>query len=333
MFSDLPKFHQRQYLSHLQPLDDGHDSDLAVTAIFLSVPLVALLYAVLSFSVALGAYCIQNSEIHGKLLLVVLFGLAGLTGVVTLVFFWHVWRGPRTVQISDEDIDVEMAYGWKTIFQRKMKRGRKGVGKAVQGVGHRLSRVGAVIADGKHAPLDVEIPRIQTPSKAVKRPRRTPWPIHARNRPTIIPFQWVSPSANVTTPNSMPHSINDERNSFLLPTSYQMAYCLPQYVLYTNSYSLLIFTSTDLKVYKKYTLCIPNDQLGLTHGFGTNGWILTPVLAIGHHVPQNHAWWASTVFLYRVTDLHSATYSQGIKHVILDDLRLWFGIEKFVMNM
>ncbi|TCD65964.1 hypothetical protein EIP91_001956 [Steccherinum ochraceum] len=113
------------YLSHIQPLDDGGDSDLAITACFLSIPLVALLYAVLSFSVAIAAYCIQNNDVHGKILLVVVLGILGIAGLVTLLFFWHVWRGPRDVEISAEQTEDVLGYGWKS--RAKGLRERAGI--------------------------------------------------------------------------------------------------------------------------------------------------------------------------------------------------------------
>ena len=123
---------QSAYLSHIQPLDDGRDSDLAVTACFLSMPLVSLLYAVLSFSAAITAFCIQNNDVHGKILLTVILGILGVAGLMTLLFFWHVWRGPRKEEISEEDTGDVLAYGWKVKVKNaggKVKRAFRTISK------------------------------------------------------------------------------------------------------------------------------------------------------------------------------------------------------------
>ena len=101
-------------MSHGGPASP-HDSDLALTACFLAIPLVSLLYAVLSFSVALGAFCIQSSgNMHGRILLSVVLGVLGTAGISTLLFFWHTWRGPRTEEVSAEDSRDVVDYGWTT---------------------------------------------------------------------------------------------------------------------------------------------------------------------------------------------------------------------------
>lgn len=111
-----------KYLLRMHTFNDGQDSDLAMTACFLSFPLVSLLYAVLTFSVALGAFCIQNSDVHSRVLLGILLGLLALSGLVTLLYFWHVWRGPRTAEISDADEDEMAEYGWRTIWKNLRRR-------------------------------------------------------------------------------------------------------------------------------------------------------------------------------------------------------------------
>ncbi|KAI0782564.1 hypothetical protein C8Q75DRAFT_737530 [Abortiporus biennis] len=100
-------------------LNDGHDTDLAITACFLAIPLVALLYAVLSFTVALGAFSVQSSDVHGKVLLSVIIGVLVSIGIVTVLFFWHTWRGPRLDEVSDEDGEEMERYGWKESLRRK----------------------------------------------------------------------------------------------------------------------------------------------------------------------------------------------------------------------
>ena len=88
-----------------------HDADLVITACFLSVPVVALLYSLLCFAVALGVFCVQSSDAHGKIILMVTFAVACSVGLSTLAFFWHTWRGPPSVQVSDDD-GFELYMGW-----------------------------------------------------------------------------------------------------------------------------------------------------------------------------------------------------------------------------
>ena len=63
--------------------------------------------------IAITAFCIQNNDVHGKILLIVVLGILGVAGLMTLLFFWHVWRGPRKEEVSEEDVDDVLAYGWK----------------------------------------------------------------------------------------------------------------------------------------------------------------------------------------------------------------------------
>ena len=108
-----------------------HDFDLAVTACVLAVPLVALFYAVLAFAVALGAFCIESttSDIHARVLLSVVLGILGTSGLATLLFFWNAWRGPRTAEVSEEDSRDVFDYGWrsraKTLADGVMSRIRR----------------------------------------------------------------------------------------------------------------------------------------------------------------------------------------------------------------
>ena len=131
-------------MSHFQLKDESsRDADLAITACFLSIPLVSLLYAVLSFSIALGAFCVQNTETHGRILLAVVLGILGTAGLGTLLFFWHVWRGPRTEEVEDENVMDVMGYGWRTKVRGGARKVREAVSRqlsTVASMGQRLRR-------------------------------------------------------------------------------------------------------------------------------------------------------------------------------------------------
>lgn len=137
-------------MSHFQTKDEGsRDADLAITACFLSIPLVSLLYALLSFSIALGAFCIQNTETHGRILLAVVLGILGTAGFSTLLFFWHVWRGPRTEEVEDEDVMDVLGYGWRTKAQKvaeKTKDVVRGQLRAIAATRQRFVKKGKQVA-------------------------------------------------------------------------------------------------------------------------------------------------------------------------------------------
>lgn len=90
----------KQYLHHVRIL--GEDLDLTVTACFLSVPLVSLLWSVICFTVALGSYCIQHAGSGGMRLLATIMSIAGICACATLVFFWQIWNSPRHREIEEE---------------------------------------------------------------------------------------------------------------------------------------------------------------------------------------------------------------------------------------
>lgn len=76
----------------------------------------------LSFALALAAFCVQSTDVHGRVLLLVTLGIAVITGLGTLLFFWHVWRGPRTHEVSEQSTDEVLSYGWVSIARGKLGR-------------------------------------------------------------------------------------------------------------------------------------------------------------------------------------------------------------------
>ncbi|CCL99557.1 uncharacterized protein FIBRA_01575 [Fibroporia radiculosa] len=116
------------YLTHASRL--GREVDLAVMACFLALPVSSLLWAIIAFAVALGAFCIQNTDIQGKILLSVSLGLLGLLCMATLFFFWHIWRGPRREELSEEDAGEIISRGWKAAFKRQGREIRMIFGKS-----------------------------------------------------------------------------------------------------------------------------------------------------------------------------------------------------------
>ncbi|OAX37450.1 hypothetical protein K503DRAFT_866861 [Rhizopogon vinicolor AM-OR11-026] len=92
------------YLYHVRRL--GEHVDLTITACFLSLPVVSLLWSVLCFTIAIASFCVQGTNMTGEILLVTLLGLLGFFASVTLLFFWHIWRSPRRNEI-EEDFNMD----------------------------------------------------------------------------------------------------------------------------------------------------------------------------------------------------------------------------------
>jgi len=95
---------QDSYLYHVRRL--GEHVDLTITACFLALPVVSLLWSVLCFTIAIAAFCIQGTDMTSEILLVTLLGLLGFFASVTLLFFWHIWRSPRRNEI-EEDFNLD----------------------------------------------------------------------------------------------------------------------------------------------------------------------------------------------------------------------------------
>lgn len=84
-------------MSHVRESDDNvrDPSDLLITASFLSIPIASLLWAVLAFTVAVSALCVQGTNKVGMVLLPTVLGVLCLIGSMTLIFFWRSWGGSR----------------------------------------------------------------------------------------------------------------------------------------------------------------------------------------------------------------------------------------------
>lgn len=89
----------------------------------------------LSFALALAAFCVQNTTLRGRVLLAVVLGVVGAAGGGTLLFFWHAWRGPRTEEVGAEDVMQDLAYGWGSKARSAMERTENAVREAVEVLG------------------------------------------------------------------------------------------------------------------------------------------------------------------------------------------------------
>ncbi|KAF9812763.1 hypothetical protein IEO21_06013 [Rhodonia placenta] len=122
---DADEEEAEHYLMHAHRL--GNQMNLSVTACFLALPVASLLWCIIAFAVALGAFCIQSTDIHSEILLSVALGLLGLLSIATLLFFWHIWKGPRRVEIEDEVVGTPD--GWKAAFKRQRREAKAIIGR------------------------------------------------------------------------------------------------------------------------------------------------------------------------------------------------------------
>ncbi|PCH40717.1 hypothetical protein WOLCODRAFT_162479 [Wolfiporia cocos MD-104 SS10] len=120
----------KHYLTHAHPL--GEQSNLAVIACFLALPVASLLWSIIAFAVALGSFSIHNTDARGEVLLAVALAILGTVCIATLLFFWHIWQGPLREEIVDLDpVDMDER-GWRSAFRREVQglkdllRGRSG---------------------------------------------------------------------------------------------------------------------------------------------------------------------------------------------------------------
>ncbi|KAH7922557.1 hypothetical protein BV22DRAFT_648393 [Leucogyrophana mollusca] len=70
----------------------GPNMGLRLTACFLSVPIVSLLWSVFSFMVALIAYCVQDSDERGEVFLGVIFAVIIVWIIGAFLCFWDGWQ-------------------------------------------------------------------------------------------------------------------------------------------------------------------------------------------------------------------------------------------------
>jgi len=83
----------RKYLYHVRSL--GEELDLTVTACLISLPIAALIWSILSFSLAIAGYSIQYSNLSGRILLSAVLGASGIGAFSVLVYFWRIWKAPN----------------------------------------------------------------------------------------------------------------------------------------------------------------------------------------------------------------------------------------------
>ena len=72
--------------------------DLMLLACFLMLPLAALLWENLSFTIAIGTLCFSSADVHMHTLFTGVFDVLLSLGVLTLLIFWDVWCSPAMTE-------------------------------------------------------------------------------------------------------------------------------------------------------------------------------------------------------------------------------------------
>ena len=121
-------FFQSRYL-RLRP--HGHCGSLTLLACLLALPLAALLWAVLSFTVAVATFCFVSAagsgNVHTRALLGTVLGVLLALAILTLLVFWDAWREQPTSEPEEDHARGVGAgkelvrEGWLTNKVRRMK--------------------------------------------------------------------------------------------------------------------------------------------------------------------------------------------------------------------
>ena len=138
---------QSKYL-RLRPHARHHHrspGSLTPLACLLALPLAALLWAILSFTIAIATFCFvgANADVHARALLGTVLGVLVALAALTLLVFWDAWR-ERPTSEPEEDyargvgVGRELAReGWVRNKVRRMKIARA---RVMDGIRVRVTR-------------------------------------------------------------------------------------------------------------------------------------------------------------------------------------------------
>ena len=91
---------------YLRLRSHGHGGSLTLLACLLALPLAALLWAILSFTVAIATFCFVGSagsaNVHTRALLGTVLGVLLALAVLTLLVFWDAWREQPTSEPEED---------------------------------------------------------------------------------------------------------------------------------------------------------------------------------------------------------------------------------------
>lgn len=120
MFGRRVKTHN---LGKLNPLHH------TATACFLSLPLASLLWSVVSFTISLAAFCIQENPHRGpgRLLLIVVLAVLATSACAMLLFFWQMWTRPLHREIEedyhyDQTLNDPLPTTWRNHVENQLEK-------------------------------------------------------------------------------------------------------------------------------------------------------------------------------------------------------------------
>ena len=91
---------------YLRLRSHGHGGSLTLLACLLALPLAALLWVILSFTVAIATFCFVGSagsaNVHTRALLGTVLGVLLALAVLTLLVFWDAWREQPTSEPEED---------------------------------------------------------------------------------------------------------------------------------------------------------------------------------------------------------------------------------------
>ncbi|KAI9465737.1 hypothetical protein BJY52DRAFT_1183320 [Lactarius psammicola] len=143
---------------YLRLRPSGHHGSLTLLACLLALPLAALLWAILSFTVAVATFCFVSTNVHTRPLLGTVLGVLLALAVLTLLVFWDAWREQPTSE-PEEDYARGVGAGrelvreaWLTNKIRRMNIARV---RVMDGLRERLTKaktaVGRALGMGRTA--------------------------------------------------------------------------------------------------------------------------------------------------------------------------------------
>jgi len=101
--------------------DDTPPTNILGISAFLAVPFSALLWSILSFTIALAILCIQSTGPRGLILVTVVLGALGLLCLATLLFFRRIWHPSREKSAFSAILRTKF-HGWMSSFGRNCRR-------------------------------------------------------------------------------------------------------------------------------------------------------------------------------------------------------------------
>ena len=151
---------QSRYLRVCARGQQPERGSLTLLACFLALPLASLLWAILSFTIAIVALCFSSAagaNVHTRALFAGVLGVLLVLALLTLLVFWDAWRSPPTTEPEE---DFASGVGSKRKLEREgwLRYARR-----------RLRIVRADATDGMH----VKMRKVRTVARRTLKMKKT----------------------------------------------------------------------------------------------------------------------------------------------------------------